>query len=54
MPVPVTSPITSHARDPGLPVSPGAQSMPGTRDSVPEQAHGEKPAPSLEPVGNKP
>jgi hypothetical protein len=38
MPVTVTSPITSRARDPKLPTSPGARSMPGARqDSVPSQ-----------------
>jgi hypothetical protein len=43
MPIEVRSPITSSARtkDSGLPLSPGARSMPGARDSVPGQpAHG--------------
>jgi hypothetical protein len=45
MPVEVRSPITSSAsaKDPALPLSPGARSMPGRRtsDSVPAQgAHG--------------
>jgi hypothetical protein len=45
MPKEVCSPITSRARESGLPLSPGARSsarsMPGARDSVPGQpAHG--------------
>ena len=43
MPKEVCSPITSSAKskDPALPLSPGARSMPGARDSVPGQpAHG--------------
>jgi hypothetical protein len=49
MPVSVTSPITSRARDPGLPTSPGAFSMPGARQ---DSEAGQTPA-SAPPVANR-
>jgi hypothetical protein len=55
MPTTVTSPITSRARDPGLPTSPGAHSMPGARQD--SELTGEKPAgphPSVQTRGAKP